>query len=121
MKIFVAGSRRFVKEFEKAMKTFKESEIEAVNAGKKIGSGDTLETVKADNKRMFEKIDKSDIVFVIAKDGYVGYSVSMELGYAYAKGKEIISSEEINELSIKSLVSKIMSLEQFIAYLKSNK
>lgn len=121
MKVFVAGSRRFAKEFGKAMKLFKESGIEAINAGKNISSKeDTLETVKADNERLFRRIDGSDVVFVIAKEGYVGYSVAMELGYAYAKGKEIISSEEINELAIRNLVSKVMPLEKLIEYLKSD-
>jgi nucleoside 2-deoxyribosyltransferase len=119
MKVFVAGSRKFVKEFGIAMKKFKEFEISATHGEKNISaSEDTAETVKSDNERMFRKIDESDIVFVIAKDGYVGYSVSMELGYAYAKRKKIISSEEIKELAVRNLVSKVMSLEDLIEYLK---
>jgi len=118
MKVFVAGSRKFTKEFEEAMKKFEDSGIPALHGNKNIDSErDTLGTVKSDNERMFKRIDDSDVVFVIAKDGYVGYSVAMELGYAYAKGKDIISSEEIKELSVRNLVSKMMNLEDFIKYL----
>jgi hypothetical protein len=119
MKVYVAGSRRFAMEFETAMKAFSESGIPAVNGGKSLDSSkDTSERVRADNERLFQRIDDSDIVFVIAKDGYVGYTVAVELGYAYSKKKLIISSEEIKELSVRSLVGKVMSLEDFVEYLK---
>ena len=119
MKVFVAGSRRFVKEFEEVMKGFKEAGISAMHGDKNLDSKmDTQVSVKSDNDRMFQRIDDSDVVFVIAKDGYIGYSVAMELGYAHAKGKEIISSEEIKEMSVRNLVNKIMSLEDLIKYLK---
>ena len=114
-KVFVAGSRRFAEEFDIAMRRFKESRIIAVNGGKNLDSSkDTSATVKVDNERLFRRVDESDVVFVIAKEGYVGYSVAMTLGYARAKGKEIVSSEEIKELSVRNLVDKIMSLEEFI-------
>jgi hypothetical protein len=37
----------------------------------------------------FQKIRKSDAVFIFNKDGYSGYSVSMEIGFAVALGKRI--------------------------------
>lgn len=64
----------------------------------------------------FPEIDEIDILYVYAKDGYVGYSVTIEITYAYARGKEIISSEPIKELAVKALVSKVMAPEEFINY-----
>jgi hypothetical protein len=119
MKVYVAGSRRFAKDFEVAMKAFSENGIIAMNGGKNLDSSkDTSESVRADNERLFQRIDESDIVFVIVKDGYVGYTVAVELGYAYSKKKQIISSEEIGELSVRNLVGKVMSLGEFVEYLK---
>ena len=41
-------------------------------------------------KMHFQRIDMSDAVFVINKNGYIGESVSIELNYAEKIGKEII-------------------------------
>lgn len=37
---------------------------------------------------------KADVVFILNKDGYAGYSTSMEIGYAVALGKPIIAMVE---------------------------
>lgn len=66
--------------------------------------------------RHFPELDQIDVLYVYAKDGYVGYSVTIEMAYAYAKGKEIISSEQINEIAVRAMVSKIMNKEEFIEY-----
>lgn len=62
------------------------------------------------------EIDEVDVLYVVAKDGYVGFSVAIEIAYAYAKGKEIISSEPIKEFAVRALVSKVMTPEEFIFY-----
>ncbi len=64
----------------------------------------------------FPEIDKIDVLYIYAKDGYIGYSVTIEITYAYAKGKEIISSEPIKELAVRSLVSRVLPLQHFIDY-----
>lgn len=83
-----------------------------------------IEDIEDDNEKKkqatlgtFEKIDKTNGIYVVAKDGYVGPSVTLEIAYAYAKGKEIISSETIKEFAVKSLISKEMSHEEFINYI----
>jgi hypothetical protein len=117
MKVFVAGSRRFSEDFDEAIRILDMTGIEWSTGGKNPNAdSDTPESTRMDNYRMFKIIDDADYVFVIAKDGYVGHSVSMELGYARAKGKKIISSEEIKELSVRVLVDKIMSIEEFVKY-----
>ncbi len=42
----------------------------------------------------------------------------MEISYAYSRGKEIVSSERIEELSAQGLVSRILPPERLLAYLK---
>lgn len=47
----------------------------------------------------FQKIRKADIVFILNKDGYAGYSTSMELGFAVASGKPVFAYEKDQEIS----------------------
>lgn len=51
----------------------------------------------------FEKIDKADAVFLYNKDGYSGVSVSLELGYAFAKNKKIYALEPDEECARNAL------------------
>ena len=69
-------------------------------------------------KRAFESIGKSDVVYVVAKGGYIGKTVAMEIAYAFAKGKEIISSEVIEEFSARALVSKVVPPEKLAIHLR---
>ncbi|MDD3647529.1 MAG: hypothetical protein PHS44_03470 [Candidatus Dojkabacteria bacterium] len=68
--------------------------------------------------RHFEKIDEADCVYVISKRGYVGNSVSMEIGYAYAKGRHIYSTEPIEDWPLAGMVSEVLGPEEFIKRLK---
>lgn len=43
------------------------------------------------------KIDMSDAIFIINKDGYIGISTEQERKYAIEKGKEIMSLEHIDK------------------------
>ena len=60
-------------------------------------------------------IDDSDIFYALLPDGYIGCSVTIELAYAYARGKEIVVSEAPAEFAVRALVTKINSPDQFIA------
>ena len=58
----------------------------------------------------FDWIRKADACFVYNKDGYVGISVSMEMGFACALGKPIYALEEKTEDPCRdSLIDKIAS------------
>ena len=43
-----------------------------------------------------KKIDLSDTIFVVNKNGYIGSAVKNEIEYAKIKGKEILFLEELN-------------------------
>jgi len=118
--IFVAGSRKFFQDVEKFIELCKENNIEAANAGKVTDEEDSYESEKAALFGAFELIDKSYILYIIANDGYIGKTVALEIAYAFAKGKEIISSEELEDFSVRALVSKIMKLKEMIKYAKSS-
>jgi hypothetical protein len=56
---------------------------------------------------------------VIASNGYVGLTTAMEIAYAHSKGKEVISSEQIEDLAVRSLVSGVMKPEELVDYIKT--
>jgi hypothetical protein len=68
--------------------------------------------------RAFKRIESSDIFYVIAKEGYVEKAVSLEIAYAFSKRKEVISSEVIEDFSLRALGSRVMSPEKLIKYVK---
>jgi nucleoside 2-deoxyribosyltransferase len=96
--VVICSSNRFA---NKADKFGKELEKLGVNVlaphfyTKNYGG---LEKVKDHNKKFiamglthdhFNKIRKSDVVFIYNEDGYSGNSVTLELGFAVALGKSI--------------------------------
>lgn len=52
----------------------------------------------------FNAIKKSDFLWVVAPDGYIGCSVSMEIGFAIANGIPVYSSHEITDWTIRKYV-----------------
>jgi len=65
-----------------------------------------------------EKIDKADVVYVVNPGGYVGKSVSVDIGYAFAKGKEIYAMHRIDDPPVMNLVKGILSFQRLIKLLK---
>ena len=78
--------------------SYKEPEKEIVD--------NTLKATVMDE--FFKFIDESDILYLLCPNGYIGISAAVEAGYAYAKGKEIISSELVGDIGIRPLVSDIL-------------
>ena len=112
--VFIAGSRKFYTEIESFLEKCKNNKVNASTAGKWAGEKDTFDSEKNALFSAFERIDKSGILYVFARDGFIGKTVALEIAYAFAKGKEIISSEEIKDFSARTLVSKVMSPEEFV-------
>jgi hypothetical protein len=108
--VFVAGSRKFYSEIERLVEKLQKEGIRAQVAGKQRGpEKDTPASEKKALLSAFRRIDGSDFLYVYAKDGYVGKAVAMEIAYAYARKKPVVSSEEITELSAGALVSKVIT------------
>ena len=116
--IFVAGSRKFFKEIGIFVSLCEKNGIETKTAGKLLNKTDTLENQKAALLKAFKIIDKSDLVYVFAKNGYIGKTVAMEIAYAFATNKKIVSSEPIEELSARALITEVVSPGTLISVIR---
>jgi nucleoside 2-deoxyribosyltransferase len=56
----------------------------------------------------FSEISSSDAILVINKDGYIGTSVNIEIGYAIAKSKLIFTIEPDADLSRSTLIEAVL-------------
>ena len=125
--IVICGSRRFATGIRKLAKTLKQSNIivfepflnkkpvDLENDFRKyIFTGLTL--------HHFELIRKADIVLIYNKDGYMGVSSTLELGFAVSQSKIIYAiSEDIEEPCRNVLFDKILSYpEDILKVLKEN-
>jgi hypothetical protein len=73
------------------------------------------------NSIALTEIDKLTVepsFYALLPDGYIGCSVTIELTYAYAKGKRIVASEAPAEFAVRPMISTICSPEEFPACLK---
>ena len=91
--ITLCGSVKFKKEFRRIEKelNFKGNLVIALNNYGHIEDSNPFKEILS--KIHFKRINISDAIFVINKDGYIGNSTRKEIEYATEKGKEIIYME----------------------------
>ena len=78
-----------------------------------------MQTMKRLCINHFCAIDKSEALYVINPNGYIGTFVKIEIGYATGIGKPIYYSEKTNELDLDSLYTDIIpigKLEKFVEF-----
>ena len=83
--------------------------------------GLSLRRLHGDNRGIrgcFERIDNADLVYVVNPSGYVGKSVSVDIGYAYARGKPIYASHTIDDPPVMSLLAGALTYEKLVELLK---
>ena len=107
--LYVCGSFRFRREMSELEGRLREENIE-FRMSKKIGSRGILGCL--------EKIDEADVVYVVNPDGYVGRSVCVDIGYAYAKGKPVYCMYPIDDPPVMKMVKGVLSSEELINFLK---
>jgi len=107
--LYVCGSFRFMREMEELEGKLKEEKI-GYRISKKVDSRGILGCL--------EKIDEADVVYVVNPGGYVGRSVSVDIGYAYARNKPIYVMHPIDDPPVMKLVNGVLSFEELIDLLK---
>ena len=94
--ITLCGSTRFKEDFERVNRELTLLGNIVISVGCFGHSGDTF---TEEQKIMLDdihkrKIDMSDAIYVINKDGYIGASTRSEIKYAIAHGKQVILMED---------------------------
>jgi len=107
--LYVCGSFRFIRKMNELEEKLKEENIE-FRMSKKMGSRGILGCL--------EKIDGADVVYVVNPNGYVGRSICVDIGYAYAKGKPVYVMYPIDDPPIMSMVKRVLSSDELINFLK---
>jgi hypothetical protein len=110
-RLYICGSFKFLREIEELECKLKERKIE-YETSKKMNNRGILGCLK--------KIDDADIIYVVNPQGYVGKSVSVDLGYAYAKSKSIYVMNIVDDPPIMNLTSGVLSPKALIELLKES-
>jgi len=107
--LYIAGSFKFVREMK---------ELEAKLQRESINYKISKEVDSHGIPRCLEKIDGADVMYVVDPNGYVGRSVCVDIGYAYAKGKPIYVMYPTDDPTLMSLIDDVISFEELINFLK---
>jgi hypothetical protein len=110
-RLYVCGSFRFVREMEGLEASLSEKNFE-YQISKKMDSGGILGCLK--------RIDQADVIYIVNPEGYIGKSVSVDIGYAYAKNKLIYAMHAVDDPPIMSLIDGVMSQKALIDFLKKD-
>lgn len=120
MAIFVATSKRFYPEAERLCHDI---EAHGHRTYHPFFERDQA-TIEADpavkvavTKEHFPEIADSDTLYALTPQGYVGASVLIEMTYAYALGKQVVTSEQVSEYAARALVSAVVAPAPFVASL----
>ena len=108
-RVYVCGSFKFLSQIEELEEMLREENIKCV-VSKNLDVRGILGCL--------EKIDQADVVYVVNPNGYVGKSVSIDIGYAYARNKPIYVMHPINDPPVMSLVNGALSFKELVNILK---
>lgn len=126
LKITVSGSfNRHLDSIANAMADFsskgvqvlspRDTKIVACDGQFLFVAGDKSRDVRLVQDMHMDAIRDSDFLWVIAPDGYIGRSVSMEIGYAVCYGVPVLSSSSIVDRTLLEYVRMMPSLEAAVA------
>jgi hypothetical protein len=108
-RLYVCGSFRFMREMEELERKLKNENIR-FQISKKMDSRGILGCL--------EKIDVSDVVYIVNPESYVGKSVSVDIGYAYARNKSIYVMVSVDDPPVADLITGVLSPDALIDMLK---
>ncbi len=78
-----------------------------------------MRSVRLVQDRHLESILAADFVWLVAPDGYVGQSASMEVGFAVANAVPIFCLREPSDLTLRQYVHRVPCLREAILYARS--
>lgn len=112
--ITISSSLRFIALVQQAIEAFKISGVTALfpNMNGARSSSLTPKILRKLYIDHFDAISKSEALYVICPEGYVGTQVAVEIGYALGQGKQIIFSEKPADLGLQSIAKRYLALDQ---------
>ncbi len=120
MSVFVATSKRFYPEAERVVARLRDAGFRVHHPYFHLDPAE----VEADpdfktrvTLQHFPEIDDADTLYAITPDGYAGCSVTIEMTYAYSKGKRVVVSEPPTEFALRALVSDVCPMDDVTAFL----
>lgn len=122
MKIVICSSTRhheiakyWAKEIKKAgIEVFCPPILSSTEKWELLSDKEKTKKLKKLIEEHFSEINSSDAVLIINKDGYIGISVNIEIGYAVAKSKHIFTIEPDDDLSRSTLIEAVIKSPQQI-------
>jgi nucleoside 2-deoxyribosyltransferase len=113
MKIVVGGSMKFRPKILDVLEDLNKIGINAVCPNTSRSDPDTDKAKNPEEKLKlaqdhYAAIKKSDGVYFICEDGYMGTSCKLELGYALACKRKIYFSQKTGDISLDCYVDKII-------------
>ncbi len=123
--VCICGSKRYKQDidqltnrlFDLGITVFEPDIKEPINESALIGDKHTTQIIFAGlTLKHFDWIRKADATFIFNKDGYIGNSVTLELGYATALGKPIYALEaETGDPCSNALIDKVTPTPEVLA------
>lgn len=72
-------------------------------------ASDRVRRIRTVQGRHFASIAASDLLWLVAPDGYVGLSAAMEIGFAASRGIPVFSDEVPSDLTVRQWVEVVRS------------
>ena len=122
MKIFIATSKKFYPEIKILIERIRKPELTIFHPYFNFDldqAEQNPELKKHLTLQHFPEIDACDLLYAFLPHGYIGTSVTIELTYAYAKGKRILVSEPPQEFAVRAMVNEVCSVEDFVKRMQS--
>jgi nucleoside 2-deoxyribosyltransferase len=121
--VVISGSTKFYKEMHEWIQILQDNKIKVFYPAdiqfQQLEQKDLEKEIARVKFDYFQKIQKGDVVLLFNVGGYAGISTTVELGYATAYSKPILSIEEDPEISRKILIEKqVKTPEELIDYLR---
>ena len=84
-------------------------------------ASDRLRNIRLVQKRHLAAIAVSDFLWLVAPDGYIGTSASMEIGFSIRTGIPILSDTPPTDLTLRQFVDVVPSVRYVMHYLESSR
>jgi len=120
--VFVATSKRFYQEAEQVVGRLRDCGLTVFHPYfhlDPIAIDSDADRKSEVTLRHFQEIDGSDILFAILPGGYIGCSVTIEVTYAYSRGKKIVASEVPSEYAVRPMITMISTADDFVAQFRA--